>query len=451
MDGQDSPNSVKVNFNTNNRMGQQPALNNAQPESNSQVVFDNSKGQKSNKILVGVICGVVGVAVGAAGYFGITKFLDNQKTPDCECNCEEVVADVSNDSDFSFLKLETAEQNLIYSPLSIKNGLSLLNAGAAGSTKSQIENVLGNNELTKYNNIPDVLSLANSIFIRDTFKNDVLEDYVNTVSQDYNAEVNYDSFANGSVIDSWVNNKTFGLINNLGLEPTEKTEMVLVNALAIQMDWKLKFDKAFPGDFYKSNDEEISVDTLRETTSSDAFSYYIDDNTTALAMDLAPTSDNTELQFVAIMPNGNLTDYVKDANTSSVNKIIEQMKPASEPKDGIYAQIPKFKFDYELNFKNDLQSLGVANAFSDSADFSNMATKPLKVNNAIHKANIEFSEDGIKAAAVTAFEMYDAAALADEETPQPIDVIIDHPFLFIIRDKSTGEFWFIGTVYNPGE
>ena len=449
MDGQNSSDNANLNFNTG--MDRQPPMIDTSTTSDSHIVFDNSKERKSGKILTGTICGIIGIALGAAGYFGVAQILNNQKTPECECDCEEVAVDTSSDVDFDFLKMETAEQNLIYSPLSIKNGLSLLNAGAAGSTKSQIENVLGNNELTKYNNIPDVLSLANSIFIRDTFKNDVLGSYTDKVSQDYNAEINYDSFADGSVIDNWVNDKTFGLINNLGLEPTKETEMVLVNALAIQMDWKLKFDEAYPKNFYNVNNEEIFVDTLSEETSSDALAYYLDNDTTALAMDLEPTSDNTELQFVAIMPNGNLADYIENADTNSVNRIVEQLKPASEPEYGIYAQIPKFKFDYELDFENDLQSLGITNAFSDSADFSNMATEPLKVDEAIHKTNIDFSEDGIKAAAVTAFGMKATAVLDGEveEEPEPIKVIIDHPFLFVIRDKNTGEFWFVGTVYNP--
>ena len=69
------------------------------------------------------------------------------------------------DFDFSFLKIENNEKNMIYSPLSIKYALSMLNDGAAGSTRAQIEKLIEGENLTKYKNIDKVLSLANSVYI----------------------------------------------------------------------------------------------------------------------------------------------------------------------------------------------------------------------------------------------------------------------------------------------
>ena len=103
-------------------------------------------------------------------------------------------------TDFSmqFLQLENNKQNIIYSPLSIKYALNMLNEGANGNTKTQIENVIGNLSLTKYNNIDEVLSLANSVYIRDTYSKDIKEEYIKTLNDKYNAEINYDSFANAN-------------------------------------------------------------------------------------------------------------------------------------------------------------------------------------------------------------------------------------------------------------
>ena len=80
-------------------------------------------------------------------------------------------------SNFSvnFLKLENSNQNMIYSPLSIKYALKMLNEGANGNTKTQIENIIGDMDLTKYNNIDGILSLANGVYIRDTYSNYVKE------------------------------------------------------------------------------------------------------------------------------------------------------------------------------------------------------------------------------------------------------------------------------------
>ena len=70
----------------------------------------------------------------------------------------------------------------------------------------------------------------------------------------------------------------------------------------------------------------------------------------------------------------------------------------------------------------------------------------LYVKEALHKATIDFSEDGIKAAAVTAMLAYASSAF---EMDKPDDVIFDKPFIYLISDKNTGEIWFIGTLYEP--
>ena len=75
-----------------------------------------------------------------------------------------------------------------------------------------------------------------------------------------------------------------------------------------------------------------------------------------------------------------------------------------------------------------------------------MSYTKLYVSDALHKANIDFTEKGIKAAAVTVIYMTDGIALAEDK---PIEINIDKPFLYVIRDKNTGEIWFVGTVYEP--
>lgn len=80
------------------------------------------------------------------------------------------------------------------------------------------------------------------------------------------------------------------------------------------------------------------------------------------------------------------------------------------------------------------------------ADLEKTGTN-LYVSDAIHKSNIEFSEEGTKAAAVTVFAISDKATIGDENTP--IEININKPFIFLIKDKNTNEIWFAGTVYEP--
>ena len=97
--------------------------------------------------------------------------------------------------------------------------------------------------------------------------------------------------------------------------------------------------------------------------------------------------------------------------------------------------------------------MGITDAFNpDLANLSKMADiqktgKNLYVSDALHKANIDFTEKGVKAAAVTVFAVMEATAMV--ERIEPIEVTINKPFVFIIRDKKNKEIWFTGTVYEP--
>ena len=358
------------------------------------------------------------------------------------------------ESDFSlkFLKLENKKQNMVYSPLSIKYALNMLNEGAVGNTKTQIENVIGDLNLIKYNTIDEVLSLANSVYIRDTFAEYVKENYRRTITEKYNAEVNYDSFSNATNINKWIEDKTLGIIKNMLDDETVQdptNNMILINALAIDMGWENPFDTSdtYGEDFYLEDGNAMTATMMNKETMGDDVSYYKDNDITALTMNLQEY-DNMQFEFVAIMPEENLSDYIETLTIEDVNTILEDTTLASDTPYGVDISIPKFSFDYNLQLKQDLMDLGMTDAFDEIlADFSNMASEKLCVGDALHKADIDFSEEGIRAAAVTVITMKTNAIMPDEN--QPEEIKIDKPFLYFIRDKQTNEIWFVGTVYEP--
>lgn len=412
-----------------------------------------AKPNKPNAVAIAIICAALGLVIGAAIVFAIFKFTGApQNCPEKECpTCQSLKTDGLDGVNYGFLQLESASDNIIYSPLSIRNGLSLLSAGANGATKTEIDKVITDATLPVYQNIPDTLSLANAAFIRDTYKDSVLPTYVDKVQSNLGGEVIYDPFQSTENMNNWVKQKTFGLINNIGIDVNQDTELVLANALAIQMDWQLKFksNDTHGRSFYQKDGSEMTATTMFLETKSNHTKYYVDDNVTAFTLPLDSTSNDINLEFVAIMPNSDIDGFISNVDQATINSITDNLAPASEPKDGVELYIPKFKFDYELKFQPDLEALGIKKAFNrGEADFSNMATDPLYVGQAVHKANIDFSEDGIKAAAITVFGM-DLAAPYQEEEPQPIVIKFDHPFLFLIRDVDNDTIWFTGAVYQP--
>jgi serpin B len=107
--------------------------------------------------------------------------------------------------------------------------------------------------------------------------------------------------------------------------------------------------------------------------------------------------------------------------------------------------LPRFELTFPFRLDDSLKTMGMMDAFSDNADFSGMdGSKELYIGAVLHKAFVIVSEQGTEAAAATAVTMQ-TKALAF----QPIVFRADHPFVFLIRENSTGSILFLGRVVNP--
>lgn len=415
---------------------------------------------EKKKVGLGVILVIVLVIGGVIGASVMLKGKSDDKSdviPSDNVDDERVEIKLDyNDVDyaFEFLKLEKRSENIVYSPLSIKYALNMLNEGANGETKAQIENVIGDSEFIKHNNIDKVLSLANAVYIRDDYERFVKEDYKERLIKKYNAEIKIDEFKDANNVNKWIEDKTMGQIKNMlgdKVVQNSDTQMLLINALALNMAWKEEFaDKDTFGDTFYLDDESSMIATMMSRESkSDNVAYYKDKKVTVLTMDLKKYQDE-EMEFMIIMPNEKLYNYVKNFRADDLEKIVNNLMLASKSKYGLKILVPKFSFDYDLDLKKNLKALGIKDAFdADLADFSNMSSSstPLWVSEALHKANIDFSEEGVKAAAVTVMIMNESSSAIDEN--KPIEIKIDKPFMYLIKSKKSNEIWFVGTVYKP--
>ena len=257
----------------------------------------------------------------------------------------------TSDFSFNFLKMENNKKNMVYSPLSIKYALKMLADGAEGNTKKQIEDAIGNETLTKYDNIEDILSLANSLYIRDTYKENVKDEYMKNLVNKYNSEIKFDSFKSANNINNWIENKTFGQIKNTlsdEVVTNPDTEMVLINALAIDMEWESSFDgeDTHGEDFYLENGEKMNATMMKKNEiKNNNISYYKDDDVTSVAMDLKKYED-VQMEFIAIMPNKEkLDNYIENFDKEKLEKISDNFTKTSKTKDGVDISIPRFSFD----------------------------------------------------------------------------------------------------------
>lgn len=510
---------------------------------------EKNKKKRSNRLLVFLIIIIIIVGI----YFLLFKGGGKQgKTTEIKNKPKELTSEymMSGNSlekfDLRFLQLENEAKNKVYSPLSIKYALLMLSDGTSGNSKAQIGAVIGKYIAKKYKN-DENMSFANALFVRDNYKDNVNIDYTKKLSNDYNAEIVYDPFVSADNLNNWVSNKTFNMIKDLFDESVTKQDFVLINALAIDMEWK-KMIQADPDHFndrfsvsynhekyshyidildssnykrIKFNNNTMDVNTVeigadinnydivksigenniksvvgaeydkwladpnacnegavekdvylnnyikeinenyKKVDTSTDFMIYNDENVKVFSKDLK-NYNGTTLQYIGIMPKRNsLENYIKEINVNDLNKTISNLKEIKFEnfKDGVLTRIigdiPLFKFNYELELMKDLQSMGITDVFDISkADLSKMVSnKGEVIDSASHKADVEFSNYGIKAAATTQIGGMGSASCGFDylyDIPiETIDMTFDNPYMFIIRDKNSGEVWFVGTVYEP--
>lgn len=175
-------------------------------------------------------------------------------------------------TDFDLAFLENKEANQLYSPLSIKYALGMLEDGAAGDSQQQIASAIGSLTPQKYPNNEN-MSFANALFINNHLPDDIIkQSYINTIDERFGAETLRVPFTSATSINNWVSDKTFGLIKDLLTDEMLKSPggpeqyFALVNALAIDMEWVNKiqpYDKDYYISFQNIN-YSSSVNSFRE-------------------------------------------------------------------------------------------------------------------------------------------------------------------------------------------
>ena len=109
-------------------------------------------------------------------------------------------------------------------------------------------------------------------------------------------------------------------------------------------------------------------------------------------------------------------------------------------------QLPRFKFDYNIQLNNALKALGMESAFSTGANFSNMTSASVAIDQVKHKTFVEVNEEGTEAAAATSV----GVMLTSAQMPtEPFQMVVDRPFFCAIRDNQTGTLLFMGSIQEP--
>jgi serpin B len=360
---------------------------------------------------------------------------------------------------------QRSQGNLVLSPLSIATALGMVDAGARGTTALQIQHVLhvssqnalesglaallaevqspppsgSNPEEAPQLNIANGLWLAQSLAVQPAF--------LQTLHSDFGAQPQSADFQNApeaarAAINEWISARTQQLIPELFGPGTirPQTRLVLADAIYLKALWQSEFKSSDtgPAPFTIAGGKQMSTPFMRESTQ---LPYAQGRHYRAVELPYR----SSELSMLALMPTGqSLAAFQRGLSPRSLQRIVSSMHATS-----VELRMPRFHVSEKLELGPILSKLGMPVAFSEAADFSGISpSQQLSISNVVHSADLKVEEKGTIAAAATGITV-ETTALA--RTVHLVELTLDHPFLFFLRDDRSGAILFAGRLAEPTE
>jgi serpin B len=350
-------------------------------------------------------------------------------------------------------------KNLFYSPLSIYLAFAMTYAGASGTTAAQMAETFGfaaAEDLHPVLNLLDQrlagdqnfeLAIANSLWGQDGFA--FRQGYLEELARSYGAGLRLVDFVDAAnreaarlAINGWVEEQTNDRIKDLVPQGTltELTRLVLANAIYFKADWRFPFSKEATADrsFTLNDGTTVRVPSMYRANMPLRYAALKEYEVVELPY------DGTEISMLVLLPRkGEFEALESWLDAATLDGTLGSLLPRT-----VSVTMPKFEFTVDLALKEHLQAMGMTAPFDPGqADFSGIAdpaNAPLYIQDALHKAFVRADEEGTEAAAAT--------AIIVGTTSMPVDVVelvIDRPFVFLIRDDATGTVLFAGRVMDP--
>ena len=387
-----------------------------------------------------------------------------------QANTDQINALAQGNAQFSsdFYALITENDgNLIFSPFSISLALSMAMAGAEASTEEVMMNALrmtlpeeevypafnalllaieasedtsadglGGSEFT--------LNIANSLWGQAGFE--LKTPFLDTLACYFGAGMYTVDYINNPeaarlAVNDWVAEETEDKIKDLIPKGAvnELTRLILANAIYFNGSWMHPFTESATSQepFTLLDGTETTVDMMK--MGQTGLSYLQGENFQAVSLPyLSP-----EFSMLLLVPDeGQFSAIESTLDADHLASILSQMQS-----NQVALQMPKFDFETSTNANDALTALGMSEIFDpDTADFSGITEEEkLYVTDVLHKATITVDESGTEAAAATAVIMGIKSAMPED----PVSLVIDRPFLFLIRHEPTGTILFMGRVVEP--
>lgn len=351
----------------------------------------------------------------------------------------------------------TGKTNTFLSPTSVMLALAMTYNGADGTTRQamaralEIEGMSLEETNRAFADLKSALApadpkiqlkIANSLWARNGFTLDPA--FVERNRQHYGAEItslNFSDPAAAKTINSWVSKNTEGKIEKIIGEIEPEKVLFLINAIYFKGEWQVPFKKenTKPDTFKLAGGEQKELPMMSQAGN---YLYYKGKDFQSVALPYGKGSVSMYI-FLPDEQKG-LDQFERDLTPENWDTWMKSFR--YNPGD---LKLPRFKVEWESTLNDALKALGMEEAFSERANFSQMAKLPpgntLSISEVKHKAVCEVNEEGTVAAAATSVGMGLASA-----PPERFTMKVDRPFFFAIRDNVTGVILFMGSVTNPG-
>lgn len=348
------------------------------------------------------------------------------------------------------------DRNLLISPLSILCALAMTANGAREQTLDQMESAFGLpiEELNRYlrwytASLPQGenyhLSLANSIWLTEDLRFTPNQDFLQLNADYYGADIYSAPFDASTCndINSWVKDKTDGMIEEILDEINPYAVMYLVNALAFEAQWSSVYTEydVSDGIFTKEDGSEREVEMMHSMEN-----VYLEDERAA---GFVKYYEDYSYAFVALLPKEGISieEYLSSLTGAQLCSLLSNARNTQ-----VVTAIPKFETDFSIELSEILVNMGMSDAFDpDNADFTGLGSSTngnIFINRVLHKTFITVGEQGTKAGAATVVEMPNAtgAIVVPDERQE---VILDRPFIYLLIDRENALPFFIGTMMDP--
>ena len=350
---------------------------------------------------------------------------------------------------------EAEGTNIMISPFSITSALSMSLNGAAGGTFDAVKSALrydgqslGEINETYRRLVREMvpvdervkMEIANSVWAENNFP--VKKEFMDALREWYLAEArNFDVTDPGSVdlINGWIEEKTHDRIQKMISQLDRDLVMLIINAVYFNGKWKHQFDARLTADrpFYVSPGNPVSVPMMFQ---KQKFALARIDKVTLVEL---PYGQGNYSMVVALPDDG--ISPADIAGGLDAGKWDAWMEGLSYGPTEVELYMPKFKYQYKRKLNDDLISLGMGPAFEPgTADFSRISDIEIFISFVLHQTFIENKEEGTEAAAATVIGFTRTSL-----PPEPEVVNLDRPFLYFIRETTTGTIVFMGLMSDP--